>query len=130
MLDETRGWIIEQHLLDAANRQLASARATGFQYDQMLGVSLPRQVQIRLPTAQLNFTLQTDQHMINQLIGAIRPSCGRCRKSVAIRMSTWIPQAQGPATGRLPAAWQPALASTRIAVCRPAKRCDSSPAAV
>ena len=52
-----------------SRRELASALATGFQYDQTHGVSLPRQVQISLPSNQLTFTLQTQQHIINQLSG-------------------------------------------------------------
>ncbi len=69
VIDDTRGWILEQHLYDAANQPVASAFATGFQYVPHLGVSLPRQVQIQLPAAELSFTLKTEQHLLNQLAG-------------------------------------------------------------
>ena len=31
-------------------------------------VSLPRQVEIHLPTSQLRFTLRTERHLINQIV--------------------------------------------------------------
>jgi hypothetical protein len=69
VLDDTRGWVVEQHLYDRAQRPLASALASSFQHDPTTGVSLPRHVEIRLPAAQLHFTLQTDRHLVNQLEG-------------------------------------------------------------
>ena len=69
VVDDTRGWILEQHLFDNAQRPLASAMASGFEYDPNSGASLPRVVEVHLPTAQLNFTLETERHLINQLQG-------------------------------------------------------------
>lgn len=69
VLDDARGWVVEQHVFDASGQPLASALAAGFQFDQTSGVSLPRLVEIRLPPAGLQFTLQTERHQINQLVG-------------------------------------------------------------
>ncbi len=69
VIDDARGWVLEQHLYDSTSQLLASAVATGFQFDPLTGVSLPRFVEIRLPASQLHFTLQTEQHLINQLRG-------------------------------------------------------------
>lgn len=69
IVDDSRGWVLEQHLFDNANRPLASAIGSGFQYDPATGASLPRVVQVHLPSAQLSFTLETDRRVINQLQG-------------------------------------------------------------
>jgi hypothetical protein len=69
VVDDARGWVLEQHLFDAAQRPLASAFAAGFQFDPVHGVSLPRVVDLRLPTSQMNLRLETPQHQINQLVG-------------------------------------------------------------
>lgn len=69
VIESTRGWIVEQHVYDATNQHLASAFASGFQYDERSGVSLPRQVEIRLPPANMAFTLKTERHLVNQIVG-------------------------------------------------------------
>jgi hypothetical protein len=69
VVDDARGWVVEQHLYDAVEQLLASAFATGFQFDPVTGASLPRVVQVRLPSTRMNFTLETQQHQINQLAG-------------------------------------------------------------
>jgi hypothetical protein len=69
VVDDARGWVVEQHVYDARQQLLASAFAGGFQFDPVTGVSLPRVVQVRLPASRLSFTLETRQHQINQLLG-------------------------------------------------------------
>jgi hypothetical protein len=66
VLDDARGWVVEQHVYDSAGQHLASALAAGFQFDPASGVSLPRLVEIRIPPASMQFTLQTPQHLVNQ----------------------------------------------------------------
>ncbi len=68
VLDAERGWVMEQHLFDASNQPIASAVAAGFQYDPVNSVSLPRQVEVHLPTSQLRFTLRTERHLVNQIV--------------------------------------------------------------
>jgi hypothetical protein len=69
VVDDARGWVVEQHVYDASRQLLASALAAGFQFDPVTGASLPRVVQVRLPSTGMNFTLETQQHQINQLLG-------------------------------------------------------------
>jgi hypothetical protein len=69
VIDDARGWVLEQHLYDANQQPIASSVASAFQFDQVHGVSLPRFVEIRLPPAGLSFSLQTDRHLVNQLSG-------------------------------------------------------------
>jgi hypothetical protein len=69
VVDDARGWVLEQHVYGASQQPLASALAGGFQFDPVTGASLPRVVQVRLPATGMNFTLETQQHQINQLLG-------------------------------------------------------------
>lgn len=69
VIDDQRGWVLEQHLFDANQAPIASAAASGFQYDPNTGASLPRMVEVHLPPARLSFTLRTEQHLVNQLSG-------------------------------------------------------------
>lgn len=67
VFDERYAWVLEQHVYDASNQLLASALASDFYYDPAQQVSLPRNVEINLPTANIHFTMNTPQHQINQL---------------------------------------------------------------
>lgn len=69
VIDDRHGWVLEQQLYDeaAGNQLLASAMGSDFKYDPSSGVSLPHTVDIRLPPANLEFTLRTDEFSINQL---------------------------------------------------------------
>jgi hypothetical protein len=69
VVDDARGWVLEQHVFDAARQPLASSLAAGFQFDPVTGASLPRLVEIRLPPARMHFRLETPRHQINQLAG-------------------------------------------------------------
>ena len=69
VVDDTRGWVLQQHLFDHLQRPLASSLASGFDYDEITGASLPRHVQIHLPALELSFTLRTERHRINMLSG-------------------------------------------------------------
>lgn len=66
VIDDARGWVLEQHLYNDAQQPVASVVASAFHFDQLQGVSLPRFVEVRLPPAGLAFSLQTDRHLINQ----------------------------------------------------------------
>ena len=61
------GWIVLQEVYDAQQRLLASAQASGHQYDPNHKVSLPRTVDIKLPPAQIAFRLTVNEFLINQL---------------------------------------------------------------
>ena len=60
------GWILEQHLYDAAGQMIASARGSQHEYYALDGVSLPRKIDISAPQSQLQFQLIVDRYAINQ----------------------------------------------------------------
>ena len=69
VVDDQYGWVVEQQLYDtsAGDQLLAAATASDFYYDHAAGVSLPRTVDVRLPPADIQFTLRTRSHVINQI---------------------------------------------------------------
>ncbi len=67
VIDDQRGFVLEQRVYDARGQLLATAVASDHQYDATYGVSLPRQVDIQLPPAQMAFSLKTSGYLINQL---------------------------------------------------------------
>ncbi len=67
IIDDTRGIVLENHLYDAQGVRLASAMLSKHQHDPATGVKLPRLVEIQLPPANMNFTLELGDVMINQL---------------------------------------------------------------
>lgn len=69
VVDAQYGWILEQHLLDGRGQLLASAVATQHRHDPVNNISLPRKITVSLPPAELNFTLQVEDYLVNQLQG-------------------------------------------------------------
>ena len=67
VVDDRRGHVLEQQVYDATGQLLASAISSQYQFDPVQYVSLPRQIDIQIPPAQLSFTLQVDSYSINQL---------------------------------------------------------------
>lgn len=59
------GWILEQHLVGPQGQLLASARASNHRYYPLERVSLPQQVEITVPSAQLRLTVQVSNYQIN-----------------------------------------------------------------
>ncbi|MCA9215752.1 MAG: hypothetical protein KDB27_21955 [Planctomycetales bacterium] len=69
VIDASHGWVLEQRVYDLAadDRLIASASGSDFEYYAATGVSLPRKVEIKLPPANLEFTIEVERHTINQL---------------------------------------------------------------
>ncbi len=67
VLDDRRGVILEQHVYDEGGQLLATALATQHTFDVEHQVTLPRQIDIQLPPAQLAFSLEIDGFHINQI---------------------------------------------------------------
>lgn len=67
VIDDQRGFVLEQSVYDAQGQLLATAAASDHQYDATFGVSLPRQIDIQLPPAQMAFSIKTSGYLINQL---------------------------------------------------------------
>lgn len=65
-IDAVHAWVLQQEVLDASGQRLAVAIAAQHRHDPLVGVSLPRRVDIQLPTAQLSFTIQVADYLINQ----------------------------------------------------------------
>ncbi len=61
--------VLEQQVYDPQGQLLASAVLSAHQFDPVHQVSLPREVQVQLPPAQMGFTLQVSSYTINQLSG-------------------------------------------------------------
>ncbi|MCH2127858.1 MAG: hypothetical protein MK179_01880 [Pirellulaceae bacterium] len=67
ILDDTQGWVLEQHLYDAQQQLLASALSAEHRRDPQTGVTLAHQVEVRLPPTGMSFVLQVDRYEINML---------------------------------------------------------------
>ncbi|MEO8498043.1 MAG: hypothetical protein ABI614_23505, partial [Planctomycetota bacterium] len=70
VIDERYGWILEQHLLDATGRAVASSRTSGHRYNAAAAVALPHRIEITMPDAQLSLTLDVSEYAINSLYGS------------------------------------------------------------
>ena len=66
------GWILENQLYDPSNRLLASAKASKHHYYEASQVSLPHQVEIKLPPAGMEFSLKIGGYAVNRLGAAGR----------------------------------------------------------
>lgn len=69
VLDAQHAWVLQQQIYDSRRQLIASAIATRHRYDPIAGVSLPRQVDIQLPPAELSFRIQVSDYLVNQLNG-------------------------------------------------------------
>ncbi len=70
VINDTYGWILEQHLYDQRGQLVASAKASQHRHYPVEGVSLPHHIDISLPTAQLGFALDVAQYRIKSLTGS------------------------------------------------------------
>ncbi|MBI1247147.1 hypothetical protein GC197_04805 [bacterium] len=67
VIDKQYGYVLEQHMYDAAGQPIASALASNHRYDPSHGVSLPYKVDIRLPQSNIDFSVSIIGYRINQL---------------------------------------------------------------
>lgn len=65
MIDNRSAEVREQHLYDASGTLTASAIAKRFYYDAISGASLPEEVEIRVPAAQLTLRIHTGPIVVN-----------------------------------------------------------------
>ena len=66
VVDAQRAWVLEQHVYDAQGTLLASAVARSHRYYPAANVSLPQEVDIRLPVAQMNLLIDVGTVQVNQ----------------------------------------------------------------
>jgi len=58
VLDAARGWILEQHVYDAAGRRIASSLVGGYRRDPLTNLAMPTSVQIECPGTQPAFSMR------------------------------------------------------------------------
>jgi len=69
VVDPVHGWVLQQHLVTADGRRLASAYASGHHYDKENAVSLPARIEIQLPPAGLSLVIDVGDVAVNQPVG-------------------------------------------------------------
>lgn len=67
VIDKQYGYVLEQHMYDAAGQPIASALASNHRFDPSYQVSLPYKVDIRLPKSGMDFSISVIGYRINQL---------------------------------------------------------------
>lgn len=69
IIDDARGWVLEQHLYDERSQHIAAAIMSGHRPDPVSGVILPRQVKIIWPSTKFEMTIELNSVTVNQLGG-------------------------------------------------------------
>ena len=67
VVDARRAWVLEQHIYNATGTLVASTRATDFRYHPEVGVSLPQDLELRVPSTQLSLSIDVGNVSINTL---------------------------------------------------------------
>lgn len=68
VVDVAKAWVLEQHLYNASGQHLASAVAKSHSYYPETGVSLPQEIEIRIPPADLAMTIDVGTVELNRLV--------------------------------------------------------------
>jgi hypothetical protein len=66
VIDDRRAWVMAQHIYDAKGTLLATAVARSHQYYPTLGISLPQEIDLALPQAQMALTIDVGTVQLNQ----------------------------------------------------------------
>jgi hypothetical protein len=69
IIDDARGWVLEQHLYDPMGQLLASALMSGHRRDPLANVVLPKTVKIVWPSTKFEMTIELNNVTVNQLAG-------------------------------------------------------------
>jgi len=69
IVDDARGWILEQHLYDAGGKPIASAILSGHRMDPLSQAILPKQVKIIWPVSRMEMTIELKEVTVNNLTG-------------------------------------------------------------
>lgn len=67
VIDAKRAWVLQQHIYDGRGTLLASATARSHQFYPTVGASLPQEIDVSLPLAQMALTIDVGTVQINQL---------------------------------------------------------------
>lgn len=68
IVDARRAWVLEQHIYDAAGTLVASSRASNHRYYEQVGVSLPQDIDLRVPAAELSLSIDVGSVQLNSLM--------------------------------------------------------------
>ena len=69
VIHSAHGWVLEQHIFDVSGQHIASAIASHHRFDPGTGVTLPRHIEIELPTIEMAFSLDISDYIVNSLTG-------------------------------------------------------------
>jgi len=67
VIDARKAWVLEQHIYDSRGQLLVSTRASRHRYYPGVNVSLPQEVEIRVPSMPLALTIDVGTVYINQV---------------------------------------------------------------
>jgi hypothetical protein len=67
VIDAKRAWVLQQHIYDGQGTRLATAVARSHQYYPTLGVSLPQEIEVSLPLAQMDLNIDVGTVQLNQM---------------------------------------------------------------
>lgn len=65
IVDAARGWVLEQHVVDATGRSIASAIASEHQRDPLTNVTLPHQIDVQWPAMELSMKINIGELTVN-----------------------------------------------------------------
>ena len=68
IIDARRAWVLEQHVYDATGTLIASSRAKNHRYIPEIGVSIPQDISLRVPAAELSLSIDVGDVQLNSLI--------------------------------------------------------------
>ncbi len=67
VIDARRAWVLEQHVYDHTGTLVASTRARSHTFHPAAGVSLPQNIELRLPAAKLALSIDVGTVQLNQM---------------------------------------------------------------
>jgi hypothetical protein len=67
VIDARRAWVLEQHVYDGVGTLVASAVARSHRFYPQAGVSLPQELEIRIPASDLSLSIDVGTVQINTL---------------------------------------------------------------
>ncbi len=68
VIDATRAVVLEEHVYDPQGNRLATALLSRHQRDGTTGITLPRHVELHLPTMHLEMAIELKDEQINRLL--------------------------------------------------------------
>jgi hypothetical protein len=67
VVDDAKGWVLEQHLYDPRGERIASALTSEHRRDPVANVVLPQQIEIQWPSTQVNLKIRVPAWRVNAL---------------------------------------------------------------